>query len=147
MTLLLRPSIHLNKSLTRFKSDLCWNTIYLFFEREIWQRIESFFRIPPRSKILYPSDCTRTVTLLLRPSIHLNKSLTRFKSDLCWNTIWLVFEREIWQRIEYFFRIPPKSKILCPSDCTRTVTLLLKPLIHLNKSLTRFKSDLCRNTI
>ena len=57
------------------------------FEREIWQRIKYFFRIPPRSKILSTSDCTRTATLLTRPSIHLNRSLTRLKSDLGWNTI------------------------------------------------------------
>ena len=62
-------------------------TLYSEFYREIWQRIEYFFRIPPRSKILSLSDCTRTVTLLPRPSIHLNKSLTRLKSNLCWNTI------------------------------------------------------------
>ena len=80
MTLLPRPSIHLKKSLTRLKSDLFWNTI-TSFEREIWQRIKYFFRIPPRSKIHSPSDCTRTATLLPRPSIHLNKSLTRLKSD------------------------------------------------------------------
>ena len=29
--------------------------------------------------------------------------------------------------MKYFFRIPPKSKILSPSDCTRTVTLLPDP--------------------
>ena len=39
-----------------------------------------FFRIPPRSKIFSPSECTRTLTLLPRPSIHLNKSLTRLKA-------------------------------------------------------------------
>ena len=46
-----------------------------------------FYRLPPRSKSLLPSDCTRTVKLLPRPSIHFNKSLTRLKSTLCWNTI------------------------------------------------------------
>ena len=44
-------------------------------------------RIHPGSKILSLSDCTRVVTLLPRSSIHLNKSLTRLKSNLCWNTI------------------------------------------------------------
>ena len=43
------------------------------------------FRIAPKSKNLSPSDYSRTLTLLPRPSIHLNKSLTRLKSDLCWN--------------------------------------------------------------
>ena len=67
------------------------------------------------------------MTLLPRPSFHLNKSLTKLKSNLCWNTIKRVFEREIWQRIEYFFRIPPRSKIISLSDFTWTVTLLLDP--------------------
>ena len=103
VTLLPRASTHLNKSLTRLKSDLCWNTIYPVFEREIWQRIKYFFRVPPRSKVLSPSDCTWVVTFLPRPSIHLTKFLTRLKGDLFWNIKIASFEREIWQRIEYFF--------------------------------------------
>ena len=69
---------------------LGWKAIYVatlysdFFEHEIWQRIEYFFRIPPRSKKNSLSDCTQTVTLLPRPSIHFNKSLTRLKTNLCW---------------------------------------------------------------
>ena len=114
--------------------------IALFFGRELWQRIKYFFTTPPISKVLSPSDCIRAVTLLLRSSIHLNKSLTRLKSDLCWNTIEQVFERKIWQRIDYFFCIPPRSKILSPSDCTRAVTLLPRPSTHLNNSLTRLKA-------
>ena len=102
MTLLPRLWNHLKKSLTRLKSNLCWNTI-TSFDGEIRQRIEYFFRIHPRSKFLSLSDCTWTVTLLPRPSIHLNKSLTRLKSNLRWNTIYRVFEREIWQCIVYFF--------------------------------------------
>ena len=147
VTLLPRASNHLNKSLTRLKSSLCWNTIYRVFEREIWQRIDHFFRIPPRSKIPSLSDCTRTVTLLPRPSFHLNKSLTRLKSNLRWNTINRVFECEIWQRIEYFFCIHPRSQVLSPSDCTRTAALLHRPSNYLNNSLTRLKSNLCWNTI
>ena len=65
-------------------------------------------------KILSPSDCTQTVTLLPRPSIHLNKSLTRLKRDLCLNTIWRVFEREIWQHIEYFFVYHLGQKLIPP---------------------------------
>ena len=147
LTLLPRPSIHLNKSLTRLKSNLCWNTIKRVFECKIWQRIEYLFRIHPSSKIRFFSDFTRAVTLLPRPSIHLNKSLTRLKSNLCWNTIKQVFECEIWQRIEYLFRIHPSSKILSLSDFTRAVTLLPRPSIVLNKSSTRLKSNLCWNTI
>ena len=62
-------------------------TLYNEFECEIWQRTEYFFRIHLSSKILSLSDFTRAVTLLPRPSIVLNKSLTRLKSNLCWNTL------------------------------------------------------------
>ena len=85
MKLLSKPSIHLNKSLTRLKSDLCWNIKLLVLSAKFDNVSSTFFRIPTRSKFLYPSDCTRTVKLLSKPSIHLNKSLTRLKSDLCWN--------------------------------------------------------------
>ena len=145
MTLLPRPSIHLNKSLTRLKSILCWNSIQQVFERENWQRIEYFFRVPPRSKILSLSDCTRTLTILPRPSFHLNKSLTRLRGNLCWNTIYRVFVHKTWQRIEHFFRIPPRSKILSLSDCTRTVTILPRLSIHLNFSLSLFFSGFWRS--
>ena len=198
MVLLPRPSIRLNKSLTRLKSDLCWNTIANFWARNLttyqlhfsyttkvknffpsdcirtvtllprpsirlnrsltrlkcdlysellsakFDNVSStFFRIPPSSKIVSPSDCTRTVTLLPRPSIHLNKSLTRLKSDLCWNIKYRVLSAKFDNVSSTFFRIPPSWKIVSPSDCTRTVTLLSKPSIHLNKSLIRLKSDLC----
>ena len=105
------------------------------------------FCITPRSKILSLSDFSQTVTLIPRPSIHLKKSLTRLKNNLCWNTIKRVFEREIWQLIEYFFPIPPRSKILSLSDCTWIFTFLPRPSIDLNTSPTMSKSNLCWNTI
>ena len=143
--LLPRPISHLNKSLTRLKSNLFWNTI-VKFEREYWQRIKYFFCIPPSWKTKSLSDSTRTKTLLPRPISHLNKSLTRLKSNLFWNTI-VKFERENWQRIKYFFRIPPSWKTKSLSDSTRTKTLLPRPISHLNKSLTTLKSNLCWSTI
>ena len=99
VTLLPRLSNHLKKSLTRLKSNLCWKTIASFWARNL-TTYRVIFRIHPRSKFFSLSDCTWTVTLLPRPSIHLNRSLTRLKSNLRWNTIYRVFEREIWQRIE-----------------------------------------------
>ena len=140
VTLFPRLWNHLKKSLTRLKSNLCWNTIASFWARNL-KTYRVLLRIHPRSKFLSLSDCTRTVTLLSRRSIDLNKSLTRLKSNLCWNTI-ASFEREIWQRIEYFFRIHPRSKFFSLSDFTRTVTLLPRPSLHLNKSVTRLKSNL-----
>ena len=72
---------------------LGWKAIYVetlysdFLSAKFDNVSSTFFCIPPRSKILSLPDCTRTLTLLSRPSIHLNKSLTRLKSNLCWNTI------------------------------------------------------------
>ena len=72
---------------------LGWEAIYVktlyneFLSAKFDSVSSTFFRIHPRSKILSLSDCSRTVTLLLRPSNHLNKSLTGLKSNLCWNTI------------------------------------------------------------
>ena len=122
-------------------------TLYSAFLRAKFDNVSIFLCIPSRSKIIFLSDWTRAVTLLPRPSIHLNRSLARLKSKLCWNTIQRVSEREIWQRIEYFFRIHPRSRILSLSDCTPAMTLLLRPSIHLKKTLTRLKSNICWNAI
>ena len=49
------------------------------FELEIWQRVKYFFRRSPKFEIISASEPTRIMTLLLGPSIHLNKSLTILK--------------------------------------------------------------------
>ena len=49
------------------------------FEREIWQHSKYFFRKPPGPKIITHSEPTGVMTLLHRPSIHLNKSLAILK--------------------------------------------------------------------
>ena len=70
-----------------------WKALYVetlyseFFSAKFDNVASTFYRIPTRSKSLSPSDFTRTVTLLPRDSIHLNKSLTRLKSTLRWNII------------------------------------------------------------
>ena len=78
MTLLHRTSIHLNKSFTTLKVTF-HEIAQAYFELEIWQRIEYFFRRPPRSKITSLLEPTRIMTLLHRPSNHLNKSFTTLK--------------------------------------------------------------------
>ena len=55
------------------------NCTRVFFELEIWQRVKYFFRRWPISNVISVSEPTRTMTLLLRISSHLNKSLTRLK--------------------------------------------------------------------
>ena len=168
------------------------------FELEIWQRVNYFFRRRLISNINSVSEPTRIMTLLLRTSTHLSKSLTRLKitfhetaqeyflswkfdnvlstffvEDLCqililfqnllglwhsylgpqpiWTSLWQdwkflfmklhksTFELEIWQRVNYFFRRRLISNINSVSEPTRIMTLLLRTSTHLNKSLTRLK--------
>ena len=61
-----------------------WKSLFMklhrvFFELEIWQRAKYFFRRWPISNIISISEPTRIMTLLLRTSTHLIKSLTRLK--------------------------------------------------------------------
>ena len=138
MTLLRRPSIQLNKSLTALKFTFLWKRTKILFELEIWQRIKYFLLRPARSTISPLSKPTRTMTLLRRPSIQLNKSLTAVKLTF-YEYEKKIFELEIWQRIEYFLLRPARSTISPLTEPTRTVTLLSRPSIQLNKSLTALK--------
>ena len=63
---------------------LDWKSLFMklhksIFELEIWQRVKYFFRRSPISDIISASEPTRIMTLLLRTSIHLKKTLTRLK--------------------------------------------------------------------
>ena len=63
---------------------LYWKSLFMklhksIFELEIWQRVKYFFRRSPIFDIISASEPTRIMTLLLRTSIHLNKSLTILK--------------------------------------------------------------------
>ena len=98
-----------------------------------------FFLRPPRSTISPLVEPTRTRTLLRRPSIHLNKSLLRLKVAF-YETAQINFLSPKFEpRIKYFFRKSAGSKISSLLEATRTMTLLRRPSIHLNKSLTRLK--------
>ena len=197
MTLLLRTSIIWTSPWLDWKS-LFMKLHKSIFELEIWQRVKNFFRRSPIFDIISASEPTRIMTLLLRTSIHLNKTLTRLKVTFhetaqeyflsskfdnvlstffvdhlysmlsllqnllrlwhsylgpqsIWTSPWLdwkslfmklhksIFELEIWQRVKYFFRRSPIFDIISASEPTRIMTLLLGPSIHLNKSLTILK--------
>ena len=71
------------------------------------------------------SEPTRMHTLLLLPSFHLNKSLTRLKNIFRETAHRHSFERKIWQRHEYFFRRQSRSITLSFSAPTKMHTLLL----------------------
>ena len=63
-------------------------TLYSEFLRAKFDNVSSFLLYTIEFKnYFFLSDCTWAVILLPRPSVHLNKSLTRLKSNLCWNTI------------------------------------------------------------
>ena len=120
-----------------------WKSLFMklhkqIFETKIWQRIVYVFRRPPRSKITSLLEPTTIMTLLHRPSVHLNKSFTTLKVTFH-EIAQANFEPEIWQRIEYFFRRPPRSKIISLLEPIRIMTLLHGTSIHLNKSFTTLK--------
>ena len=79
MTLLRRPSIHLNRSLTRLKVAFYETAQISFLSPKFDNVLGTFFRKSAGSKLGSLLEPTRTMTLLRRPSIHLNKSLTRLK--------------------------------------------------------------------
>ena len=79
MTLLHRPSIHLNKTFTTLKVPFHEIAQAYFLSPKFDNVLSTFFRRPPRSKITSLLEPTRIMTLLHRPSIHLNKSFTTLK--------------------------------------------------------------------
>ena len=64
MTLLHRTSYHLNKSLTILKMTFYENAPAQFLSVKFDNIVSTFFRKPPRSKIITHSEPTRVMTLL-----------------------------------------------------------------------------------
>ena len=79
MTLLHRPSIDLNKSFTTLKVTFHEIEQAYFLSPKFDNVLSTFFCRPTRSKITSLLESTRIMTLLHRPSIHLNKSFTTLK--------------------------------------------------------------------
>ena len=50
----------------------------------------------------------------------------------------LIFELKIW-RVKYFFRRPPRRKIIFVSESTKIITVLRRPLFQLKQSFTRLQ--------
>ena len=109
---------------------LDWKTFFLklltdTFEGKNWQRLEYFFHRQPRSKTLSISEPTRMHTLLLKPSFHLNKSMTRLKNTFRETEYRHFYRRTIWQRHEYFLRRQPRANFFSVSEPNRMQKLLL----------------------
>ena len=78
-TLLLRTSTFLNKTLTRLKVTFHETAQEYFLSSKFDNVSSTFFRRSAIFDIISASEPTRIMKLLLRTSIHLNKTLTRLK--------------------------------------------------------------------
>ena len=141
MTLLLRTSTHLNKSLTRlnfsfhetaqeyFLSSKFDNVLSTFFVDDLYQIFSLFQNLLGLWHSHLGPQPIRTSTSQEWKSLFMNlQNCTR-----------VFFELEIWQRVKYNFRRWPISNIISVSEPTRIMTLRLRTSTHSNKSLTRLK--------
>ena len=92
------------KVLTRLKNTFCESAYRHFLSAKFDNDMNTFFRKQARSKNPSISEPTRTSTLLLYPSFHLTKFLTRLKNTFRETAYRHFFERKIWQRHEWVFR-------------------------------------------
>ena len=76
----------LKRSMARLKSKLCWNAI---LEGSLAQKLTTYkhFFVEQLCKNWCPLGVYTRTHILPRPSFQLNKSLTRMKRNLYWNTI------------------------------------------------------------
>ena len=137
LTPLHRPSTQVNKSLTRLKTAFHETAQANFSSSKFDNALSTFFK-QPRSTISSASEPTRIMTLLHRPSIQLNKSLTRLKTAFHDTTQANFSSSKFGNVLSSFFRQPRSTTSSAPEP-TRIMTLLHRPSIHLNKSLTRLK--------
>ena len=138
MTLLLRTSTHLNKSLTRQKITF-HETAQEYFLSSKFDNVLSTFFVDDLYQIL---SLFQNLLGLWYPTLDLNpfeQVLDKTENNFSWNCTRVFFELEIWKRVKYFFRRWPISNNISVSETTRIMTLLLRTWTHLKKSLTRLK--------
>ena len=143
MTLLHRPSIHLNKSFTTLKVTFHEIAQANFLSPKFDIVLGTFFvgRRDQKSKITSLLEPTRIMTLLHRPSIHLNKSFTTLKVTFheIAQANFLSPKFDIVLGTFFVGQRDQKSKITSLLEPTRIMTLLHRPSIHLNKPFTTLK--------
>ena len=144
MTLLLRTSIQLNKSLTVLKITFYENAPEHILSSISDNLISTFFSDQLDQQLALHEN--------LRGIWH-----SYLDTQFNWTSPWLywkplsmkthqnIFGLTIWQPIEYFFLRPARSTISSPWEPTSTMTLLLRPSIQLNKSLTVLKTTFYEN--
>ena len=138
MTLLLRTSTDLKKSLTRLKmtfheiaqesflSSKFDNVLNTFFVDDLYQILSLFHNLLGLWHSYLGPQPTWT-----SPWQHWKSFFMKLHKS--------IFKLEIWQRVKDFFRRWPISNIISVSETTRIMTLLPRTSTHLNKSLTRLK--------
>ena len=139
VTLLPRPSTHLNNSLTRLKA-IYVETLYSAFLSAKFDNVSSTFLL----RHLYQK--------FSHPQSVFGQWHSSPDPQLLWISLWLGWKRfmlkhyiaRFWARnlttYRVLFCIPPRSKNLSSSDCTRTVTLLPRPSIHFKSPWLGWKS-------
>ena len=139
MTLLHRPSIHLNKSLAILKITFYEIAQAQFLSVKFDNAVSTFFVNHLDQKLSLIQNLLGLWHSYIDPQFIWTCPWLYWKWLFFWKCTSTVFERENWQHSKYFFRKTPRSKISTHSEPTRVMTLLHRPSIHLNKSLTILK--------
>ena len=134
MTLLHRPSIHLNKSLTILKMTFYENAPAQFLSVKFDNIVCTFFGNHLDQKLALIQN------LLGLWHSYIDPQFIWTSPWPYWNWLFMKLQKHsfwAWNwHSKYFFRKPPRSKISTHSESTRVMTLLHRTWIHLNKSLT-----------
>ena len=141
MTILLRTSTHLNKSLTRLKIISHETAQEYFLSSEFDNVLGTFFVDDLYQVLSLFQNLLGLWHSYLGPQPIWTSPWQDWKSDFMklQNCARVFFELEIWQRVKYFFRRWPISNIISVSEPTRNMTIRLRTSTHFNKSLTRLK--------
>ena len=138
MTLLLRTSTQLNKSLTRLKITFRETAQEYFLSSKFDNVLSTFFADDLYQILSLIQNLLGLWHSYLGPQPIWTSSWQEWKS-LLMKLHKSIFELEIWQRVKYFFRRRPISNIISVSELTRIMILQLRTSTDLNKSLTRLK--------
>ena len=137
ITVLRRPSIQLTKSFIRLKTALQETAQEYFLSSKFDNVLSTFFVDHLDGKLALFHHLLKLSNSLLDPLlIWKSPSLDWISLFMRLHKSFLIFELKIWQ-VRYFFRRPPRWKIISVSEPTRNFTLLQRPSFQLKKSFTR----------
>ena len=145
MTLLRRPWIRLNKSLSVLKFTFHENAQEQFLSSKSDNVSTTFFSDQlDQQWVLFQNLLLGLWHSYVEPQFNWSSPWLRLNS-LFMKTHKNKCELEMWQRIKYFLFRPAKSTISSLTEPTRTMTLLRRISIQLNKSLTALKFTFYEN--